>query len=65
MSVVAVFVTCCLVHDWRKYRIVHPVFAIDGVVLIVLWPLRYVIARSATWQPIGEWFAEVGTRLIS
>ena len=64
MSVIAVFVTCCLVYDWRKNRVVHPVFAIGGVVLVLLWPLRYVIARSETWQPIGQWFAEVGKHLL-
>jgi len=64
MSVIAVFVTCCLVYDWRKNRVVHPVFAIGGVVLILLWPLRYAVARSEMWQPIGQWFAEVGKRFF-
>jgi hypothetical protein len=64
MSVIAVFVTCCLVYDWRKNRVVHPVFAIGGVVLILLWPLRYAVARSEMWQPIGQWFAEVGKRFV-
>jgi hypothetical protein len=63
MSVIAVFVTVCLAYDWRKSRVVHPVFAIGGVTLVVLWPLRYVIARSAPWQPIGNWIAEVGRHL--
>ena len=64
MSVIAVFVTVCLVYDWRKNRIVHPVFAIGGPVLISLWPLRYTIARSEMWQPIGEWIAATGRHLI-
>jgi len=64
MSVVAVFVTICLVYDWRKNRVVHPVFAIGGVVLILLWPARYAVARSEMWQPIGEWIAEVGKHLV-
>jgi hypothetical protein len=63
MGVIAVFVTVCLVHDWRTSRVVHPVFALGGVVLVLLWPLRYGIARAALWQPIGEWIAEVGRRL--
>lgn len=65
MSVIAAFVIVCLVYDWRKSRVVHPVFAIGGLVLVLLWPLRYVIARSETWKPVGDWIAEVGTRLIS
>ena len=65
MSVVAVFVTCCLVYDWRKNRVVHPVFALGGVGLILLWPLRYAVARSEMWQPIGEWIAKLGRHLVS
>jgi len=64
MSVIAVFVTCCLVYDWRKNRVVHPVFAIGGVVLVLLWPVRYAVARSEMWQPIGQWIAEVGRHLV-
>jgi hypothetical protein len=65
MSVIAVFVIVCLVNDWRKDRVVHPVFAIGGVVLVLLWPLRAVVARSEMWQPIGEWIAETGRHFIS
>jgi hypothetical protein len=65
MSVLAVFVGCCLVHDWRKNRVVHPVFAIGGVVLVLLWPLRFAVGSSEAWQPIGEWIAEVGKHLLS
>jgi hypothetical protein len=64
MSVIAVFVSCCLVYDWRKNRVVHPVFAIGGVVLVLLWPVRYAVARSEIWQPIGRWIAEVGKHLV-
>jgi hypothetical protein len=64
VSVIAAFVTCCLVYDWRKNRVVHPVFAMGGVLLILLWPVRYAIARSDTWQPIGEWFAQMGKYLV-
>jgi hypothetical protein len=64
MSVIAVFVTICLVYDWRKSRVVHPVFAVGGLGLVLLWPLRYVIARSETWQPIGQWIADFGKHLI-
>lgn len=63
MSVIAAFVTACLVHDWRKNRVVHPVFAIGGFVLVLLWPLRQAVARSEAWRPIGEWIAEVGRLL--
>jgi hypothetical protein len=65
IGVIAVFVTCCLVYDWRKNRLVHPVFAIGGVALVLLWPLRFAVGRSEMWQPIGQWFAQVGEHLVS
>jgi hypothetical protein len=64
MSVIAAFVICCLVYDWRKNRVVHPVFAVGGVVLVLLWPLRYAVGRSETWRPIGDWIAALGRHLI-
>ena len=35
-----------------------------GIVLVLLWPLRSIIARSETWRPVGEWIAEIGRRLV-
>lgn len=65
MGVIAVFVLVCLARDWQKNRVVHPVFAVGGSVLVLLWPLRYVVARSEAWRPIGEWIARVGAGLVS
>jgi hypothetical protein len=59
-GVVAVFVGWCLVQDWRRHRVVHPVYLIGGLVVIASWPLRMMAARSDWWQPIGEWIARVG-----
>jgi hypothetical protein len=39
----ALFVAWCLAYDWRKQRIVHPVYAIGGAALIASWPLRVMI----------------------
>lgn len=65
VSVVAGFLAWCLVHDWRRNQIVHPVFAIGGLMLILSWPLRMTLARSELWEPAGRWVAEVGARLES
>ena len=54
------FITWCLVHDWRKHRIVHPVYIISGVVILASWPLRHMIGRSEWYQPIGDWIARIG-----
>ena len=59
----ALFVACCLAYDWRKQRIVHPVYAIGGAALIASWPLRVMIGRSEWYQPIGEWIARVGVAI--
>jgi hypothetical protein len=56
----ALFITWCLVHDWRNHRIVHPVYVIGGVVMLAAWPLRHMIGRSEWYQPIGDWIARVG-----
>jgi hypothetical protein len=56
----ALFVACCLAYDWRKQRIVHPVYAIGGATLIASWPLRILIGRSEWYQPVGEWIARLG-----
>lgn len=59
----ALFVACCLAYDWRKLRLVHPVYAIGGAALIAAWPLRLMVGRSDWYQPIGEWIASVGAAL--
>jgi hypothetical protein len=56
----AAFVVWCLVHDWRRHRIVHPAFAIGGVLVVASWPLRLMAGRSEWYQPIAEWAARVG-----
>jgi hypothetical protein len=61
--VAATFVAWCLSHDWRRNRLVHPVFAIGGLGIVAAWPLRMMIARSDWWQPIGKWIASVGAGL--
>lgn len=54
------FVAWCLIADWRRHRIVHPVFAIGGFAIISLWPLRLMAGRSEWYQPVGEWIARLG-----
>jgi hypothetical protein len=56
----ALFVAWCLVHDWVRNRIVHPVFAIGGVAIVAAWPLRLLVGRMDWYQPVGEWIARLG-----
>ena len=49
------FVVWALLYDWFRNRIVHPVFAIGGPLLVVSWPLRAVIAHTDTWLAISGW----------
>jgi hypothetical protein len=55
----ALFITACLVHDWRKHRVVHPVYWIGGLVILASWPLRLMIGRSDWYFPIGEEVARI------
>jgi len=56
----ALFIAWCLLHDWRRYRLVHPVYAVGGLVIVVLWPLRLMAGRSDWYQPIGAAIARFG-----
>jgi hypothetical protein len=60
MGVIAVFIAWCLIADWRKHRVVHPVFAIGGLGLLLSWPLRIWLAGSDAWAPIGRWLVSLG-----
>src|SRR5688572_32642595 len=42
----AAFVVVCLVHHWRRYRVVHPVYVIGGAVIVASWPWRCIAARQ-------------------
>jgi hypothetical protein len=49
------FVAWALLHDWYRNRVLHPVFAIGGAILVVSWPLRAFAAGSDTWVSIARW----------
>jgi hypothetical protein len=53
----AAFLAWCLIADWRKYRIVHPVYSIGGAILLISLPLRIFIARTPAWEHVGQWLA--------
>jgi len=57
MAVAAALVACCLVSDWVKYRIVHPVYAIGGSILLISLPVRFLIAQTPQWERVGQWMA--------
>jgi hypothetical protein len=57
MGVAAGFVLWCLVNDWMKYRIVHPVYAIGGAALLISLPVRFLIAQTPAWERVGQWMA--------
>jgi hypothetical protein len=59
----ALFMVWCLASDWRKYNLVHPVYAIGGAAIIAAWPLRLMMGRADWYQPIAEWFARWGVSL--
>jgi hypothetical protein len=63
-GVILVLVGWCLVHDWRQHRLVHPVFAYGGALLIASWPLRMALARSEMWMPVADAMHRLGVRLL-
>jgi hypothetical protein len=59
MAVPTAFLIWCLVSDWVKYRVVHPVYAVGGAILIISWPLRVMIAQTPAWENVGRWLAGI------
>lgn len=57
IAVPAVFLAWCLASDWRKYRIVHPVYSIGGAILLISLPVRFYIAQTPQWERVGQWLA--------
>lgn len=58
-----IFIAWCLIHDWRRHHIVHPVYAIGGLAILASWPLRLMVGHSEWYQPIGDWIASIGAGL--
>jgi hypothetical protein len=56
----ALFIAACLLHDWRKYRVVHPAYVLGGLVIVASWPLRIMVGHSDWYFPIGEAVARIG-----
>lgn len=56
-AVAAVFVAWCLLHDWFKHRVVHPIYLVGGTLLVLSWPARFWIARTPEWEQVGRWMA--------
>jgi len=57
IAVPAAFLAWCLVSDWRKYRIVHPVYSIGGAILLISLPARFLLAQTPQWERVGQWLA--------
>lgn len=62
--IAALFIGACMVHDWRKHRVVHPVYAFGGLVIVASWPLRIMVGRSDWYFPIGESVARLARAML-
>ena len=62
--IAALFIGACMVHDWRKHRVVHPVYAFGGLVIVASWPLRVMVGRSDWYFPIGESVARLARAML-
>jgi hypothetical protein len=51
------FLAWCVANDWVKHRIVHPVYAIGGTLLLISLPARFLLARTQAWESVGRWMA--------
>ena len=48
------FIAAAMVYDWRRHRVIHPVYVIGGLVVAASWPLRLMIGHSEWYYPVGE-----------
>ena len=55
----AVFVIACVLYDWLKYRLLHPVYVIGGTLLVLSWPFRVWVAGTEGWAHVGRWMASL------
>jgi hypothetical protein len=60
----AMFIAACMAYDWKKHRVVHPVYAIGGLVTVASWPLRIMIGHSDWYFPIGEQVARLARTMF-
>jgi hypothetical protein len=58
------FIAACMAYDWRKHRVVHPVYVVGGLVIIASWPLRLMVGRSDWYFPIGEAVARIAREIF-
>jgi len=54
-GVAALLVVWCLINDWRKQHIIHPLYAIGGIIIVLSWPLRIVVGQTESWTSISAW----------
>ena len=50
-------VIVCAAVDTVRNRRLHPAFGWGGALVIVSWPLRLMLAGTATWTQFATWFA--------
>jgi hypothetical protein len=55
----ALIIVWCLLYDWRRHRIVHPVYALGGMFICLMGPLRLMMGRADWFQPVAEAFARL------
>ena len=51
----ALLLLWCLVNDWRKHHLIHPLYVIGGALIVLSWPARIAIAQTDTWINISAW----------
>ena len=57
LGVPAAFLAWCMVSDWMKYRIVHPVYVIGGEHSAHQLAGALFLRADAAWESVGRWMA--------
>jgi hypothetical protein len=53
--VTAMLLGACLVDDWVRARRVHVAYVMGGLLVLISWPLRMLVADTDGWTRMGAW----------
>lgn len=62
-AVMGAFILWCLIADWRQHRVLHPIYAVGGIIVVASWPLRLMAGYSDWYRPLGEAVVSVAQQL--
>ena len=51
----SVIVIACIAYDYAQHRRLHPAYLWGGLLIILSFPLRLIVAGTPAWQAFARW----------